>query len=154
MTRHNYVCQSLCLYTGQVRHTHFTFQSGLYVCDPKVFLCPPPCNPYFRVTFINILTHLLFYYRSLRSLIVYVRRHRFMKFLAILLVLLILFKILEPNYFSYTISYFRIIINMVNTDIQRHQDVTRQEAEVAVSKNINWKYREGETVILYKALDW
>jgi hypothetical protein len=87
---------------------------------------------------------LLFYYRSLRLLIVYVRRHRFMKFLAILLVLLILFKILEPNYFSYTISYFRIIINMVNTDIQRHQDVTRQEAEVAVSKNINWKYREGE----------
>ncbi|CAB3983953.1 glycogenin-1-like [Paramuricea clavata] len=74
--------------------------------------------------------------RSLRWLIVYIRRHRFMKFLAILLVLLILFKILEPNYFSYTISYFRIIINMVNTDIQRHQDVTKQEAELV------WGYHQ------------
>ena len=62
----------------------------------------------------------------------YVKRHRLMKFLALLMVLLVLFKILIPNFFSYTISYFQIIINMVNTDMQRHQDVMRQDAEVVV----------------------
>ena len=56
-----------------------------------------------------------------------------MKFLAILTALVALFKILQPNFFSYTISYFKIIINMVNTDKERREDVIRQEAEVLIT---------------------
>ena len=56
-----------------------------------------------------------------------------MKFLAILTALVALFKILQPNFFSYTISYFKIIINMVNTDKERREDVVRQEAEVLIT---------------------
>ena len=67
-------------------------------------------------------------------MMLYLRRHRFMKFLVTLVTLIALFKILQPNFFSYSISYFKIIINMVNTDMARHQDVTRQEAEVLISR--------------------
>ena len=63
-----------------------------------------------------------------------------MKFLVILVILLALFKILEPNFFSYTISYFKIIIDMVNKDIQRNQDVIRQEAEVVMYYNNKYSH--------------
>jgi hypothetical protein len=78
---------------------------------------------------------ILVYYTTLRSMMMYARRHRIVKFLVAFVVLLVLFKICLPNYFSYTISYFEIIINLVNSDIKRHQDVIRQEAEVRMNNS-------------------
>ena len=74
-------------------------------------------------------------YTTLRAMMMYARRHRIVKFLVAFVVLLVLFKICLPNYFSYTISYFEIIINLVNSDIKRHQDVIRQEAEVRMNNS-------------------
>lgn len=68
--------------------------------------------------------------RNMWLILVRVRHHRAIKCLAMLVMLFGLFKILEPNFFSYTISYFQIIIDMVNSDRQRHSDIMRQEAEV------------------------
>lgn len=70
------------------------------------------------------------FWRSFRSIVLYIRRHLVVKLLAVLLVLLLLFKVTQPYFFSYTISYAKVIADMVNKDMQRHQDVMRQEAEV------------------------
>lgn len=53
-----------------------------------------------------------------------------MKLMAGFLFLLLLFRVMKPNYFSYGISYAKIIIELVNTDTQRQMNVTRQEAQL------------------------
>ena len=62
----------------------------------------------------------------------YIRKHLFMKLLAILLVLLLVFKITQPYFFSYATSYAKVIVELVNSDMQRHKDVMKQEAEVKI----------------------
>ena len=69
-------------------------------------------------------------FRSFSSILNYVRRHLLMKLMAGFLFLLLLFRVMKPNYFSYGISYAKIIIELVNTDTQRQMNVTRQEAQV------------------------
>lgn len=43
---------------------------------------------------------------------------------------LLLFRLAQPNYFSYGISYAKIIFELVNTDMQRQNDVIKQDAQV------------------------
>ncbi|XP_028396340.1 glycogenin-1-like isoform X2 [Dendronephthya gigantea] len=74
--------------------------------------------------------------RSFQSIMVYIRQHNLVKFLSLLVLFLLLFRILVPNLFSYSLSYFQIIITMVNTDMDRQQDVIRQEAELV------WGYHQ------------
>lgn len=79
------------------------------------------------------LKFLHFYFRRFKLIIVYIRQHHLVKFLSLLVLFLFLSKILVPNLFSYSVSYFKIIVTMVNTDMERQQDVIRQEAEVIYS---------------------
>ena len=60
----------------------------------------------------------------------YVRRHKLIKFIAGFLLCLLLFRLTKPNYFSYGISYAKIIYDLVNSDMQRQNDVIKQDAQV------------------------
>jgi hypothetical protein len=71
-----------------------------------------------------------FYFRSCSSILTYVRRHKLIKFTAGFLLVVLLFRLTKPNYFSYGISYAKIIYDLVNTDMQRQNDVMKQDAWV------------------------
>ena len=77
----------------------------------------------------TILLYIL-HFRSFSSILTYVRRHKLCKFIAGILVFVLLFRLAKPNYFSYAISYAKIIYDLVNTDMQRQNDVIKQNAQV------------------------
>lgn len=76
----------------------------------------------------------LFYYffRSFSSILTYIRRHKLIKFCAGFLLCVLFFRLTKPNYFSYGISYAKIIYDLVNTDMQRQNNVIEQDAQVFV----------------------
>ncbi len=77
---------------------------------------------------------LLLFFRSCSSILTYVRRHKLIKFTAGFLLVVLLFRLTKPNYFSYGISYAKIIYDLVNTDMQRQNDVMKQDAWVFALK--------------------
>lgn len=72
-------------------------------------------------------------FRSFSSILKYVCRHLLVKLILGFLLVLLVFRVLKPNYFSYGISYAKIIIDLVNTDMQRQMDVKKQEAQVSMT---------------------
>ncbi|XP_046847928.1 glycogenin-1-like [Xenia sp. Carnegie-2017] len=68
--------------------------------------------------------------RCLQWTVANVWKHPFIKLLFTLPVVLLICRTLMPNYFSFTVTYFKIIVDMVNKDLHRTQDIFRQEAEL------------------------
>ena len=77
-----------------------------------------------------IITGFFYFFRSYSSILTYIRRHKVIKFIAGFLLCLLLFRLAQPNYFSYAISYAKIIYDLVNSDMQRQNDVIKQDAQV------------------------
>ncbi|XP_028396337.1 galactinol synthase 1-like [Dendronephthya gigantea] len=76
------------------------------------------------------ISYIALHARSFPSILVYIRRHKLIKFFAGFLLCLLFFRLTKPNYFSYGISYAKIIYDLVNTDMQRQNDVLRQDAQL------------------------